>query len=134
MHIVAKIIRHELSSDNAPVVEPGMPDGITISSFVPNRRHRRKVVLYMEFSANCASMKSALHVLYGINSVVLDGKTPVPKRRLVVQRWTEGFDMDNQACRVLIITSVAGVGINLSAADRLIIFVSLVVYSYCADL
>lgn len=125
MYAACELINYELSSDDTDPISFNDHGDMVFPPIKPSEAPlRRKVAMYMEFASNCASMASALWVNFGINCIVLDGSVPVSRRRDVVQAWMRGVDLKNRPCRVIIITKVGSVGINLSVADRLIIMVS----------
>lgn len=129
MLVACTLINHELSSDTAPPItfdEQGGP----IFPLVPPPLNtpQRNIAMYMEFTSNCASMASVLWVKFGINCMILDGSVSVDRRRAIIQAFACGVDLKGKPCRVLILTKVAGVGVNLSAADRLIIVVSIMLF------
>jgi hypothetical protein len=84
----------------------------------------RKFAIYMEFRQNVRSFVSALRVKAGIGALVLDGSKSVSQRLAIIDQWQQGAMVDGLRARALVFTSVLKAGVNLSAADRLILLVS----------
>jgi hypothetical protein len=122
------IICHGLASDVAPPIamdDEGhlvpTPDA-TLASWRFDPTHysqKRRIAVYMDFTQNVPSFASAIQQVLGFEPFTLTGNTDHTLRRQIISQWQR-----DEVRRVLIFTSVAATGINLSAADTLIIAVS----------
>ena len=123
--MIISILDHCLAADNEP--RPTLKDGHLSVAPVETlqawrndltRPRKRRVCVYMDFTQNIPSLASAIRVKLGFEPYVISGSTVASHRRDILQNWQL-----NDSGRVLIFTSVGSVGINLSAADTLIIAV-----------
>ena len=122
------IIMHDGSRDDMPPCEvseageliyPPLP-----MASPPEFTQDRKFAVYMEFKQNIRSFTSGLKVKAGISALVLDGSKSPVERLGIIDQWQQGIKVDGLPARVLVFTSVLKAGVNLSAADRLILLVS----------
>ena len=124
-----KIIGHECLRDDIPpcsVNEAGEVQFPSLPAGAPEvYTQNRKIAVFMEFKSNAAAFASALHVKLGMGGLVLDGDKGASVRMPIIDKWKTGGLVDGVPVRVLIFTNVLKAGINLSAADRLILMVSL---------
>ena len=122
------IITHDGSRDDMPpcavneageLIYTALPEDAPVT-FTQDR----KFAIYMEFKQNIKSFVSALKVKARIGALVLDGSKSVSERLHIIDKWQQGVIVDGLPARALVFTSVLKAGVNLSAADRLILLVS----------
>ncbi|KAF8321890.1 P-loop containing nucleoside triphosphate hydrolase protein [Cantharellus anzutake] len=118
------IIAHGLASDTAPPITldthghlvPTLDTTLAQWKADPDCPRKRRIAVYMDFTQNVPSFASAIRHVLGFEPFTLTGNTDHARRREMVSQW-----QCDENRRVLIFTSVAAMGINLSAADTLII-------------
>jgi hypothetical protein len=106
-------------TDAGELIYPPLPIGSS-----PQFTQDRKFAMYMEFKQNIRSFTSALRVKAGVSALVLHGSKSPSERLGIIDQWQRGTTIDGLPACVLIFTSVLKAGVNLSAADRLILLVS----------
>lgn len=124
-----EIIRHDCLRDDMPpcsVNEAGEVQFPSLPASAPEAyTQNRKIAVFMEFKSNAAAFASALCMKLGMGGLVLDGDKDASVRLPIINKWKTGGLVDGMHARVLIFTNVLKAGVNLSAADRLILMVSL---------
>ncbi|PPQ82663.1 hypothetical protein CVT26_001000 [Gymnopilus dilepis] len=131
MDVVAQIIRHMLSSDQAPPVT--FVDGVPIFPSIPissdEEARFNKVAVFQDFPSlgsvlrnvrvtnNLLMPAEVIQVLelYGIEHLYIDGQTSYEKRSRIVHQFNTDCTV-----RVLIFSSVGSVGLNLARANTII--------------
>jgi hypothetical protein len=122
------IIAHDLERDDIPPCVVDDLGNVTFPPLPPDApaefTQSRLFVVHMDFQRNTACLRSALWVLHKINAIILDGTTThLQTRQEIVRRWKNRELNRGVPIRVLILTSVGRTGINLAAADRLLLMV-----------
>ncbi|TFK16560.1 hypothetical protein FA15DRAFT_607055, partial [Coprinopsis marcescibilis] len=117
--VASRIVVHLCTSDDAPMAEfengavkfPLIP---TPSEGPPSRT--RKILVYQEFTVFTPLLIFALR---GIAAVAINGSLGYDQRAAVVAQFR-----NDPNCRVLIVSKVGTVGLNLTCADTMIFLVS----------
>ncbi|KAH9949213.1 P-loop containing nucleoside triphosphate hydrolase protein, partial [Amylocystis lapponica] len=124
MNALVDIVRHHLNADGAPplcIETPGsnvlVPD---LQAPVDSRGPHSlpdKLVIFVAFPANC-DVLLAVFGLYGIKVLLVTGEVPVPQRAAVLKQFHEAKRDD---ARVLILSNVGLVGLNLACANIMVV-------------
>ncbi|KAG6839498.1 hypothetical protein C0991_002138, partial [Blastosporella zonata] len=120
LDVAARVCQHYVSRDDVEDVQfvDGLPV-FPVRSAVPGETIScsRRIIMFAHFSSMAAFIKNILQI-YGVPCLLINGKVPVANRDKVVKDFYE----DLHPARVLLISSVASAGINLSCADVVIFF------------
>jgi SNF2 family DNA or RNA helicase len=122
---LAKIVVHHMTQDNLHPLKAS-DDGRTIaidsSAELDDRKHIDcdRIVIFSAFPSSNAAIRDIL-TLYGIKSVEFNGKTPHAKRKKVLNEFRRSTS--EAGARVLILSTVGAVGLNLACANIMIIVV-----------
>lgn len=82
------------------------------------KRFGHKTLLFSQGVLMLDMLESFIQTLPGINYLRMDGQTPVRERQTLVDRFNEDPDLHV----FLLTTKVGGLGVNLTGANRVIIF------------
>lgn len=144
---LAKIVVHHMTQDNVhplKALEDGKTIAVDSSAELDDRKHTDcdRIVIFSAFpssnaairdvsvfsSINFVPYKATLNIsifqiltLYGIKSVEFNGKTPHAKRKKVLNEFRRSTP--KAGARVLILSTVGAVGLNLACANIMIIVV-----------
>jgi hypothetical protein len=123
-----QIIKHDCLHDDIPPCTVNEAGEIQIPALSPGATvkptQNQKIAVFMEFKSNAPAFASAIHVKLNIGALVLDGDKDASVRLPIIDKWKCGKVVNGLRIRVLIFTNVLKAGVNLSAADRLILMVS----------
>jgi hypothetical protein len=123
------MIRHDCLCEDMPpctvneageIQSPALPPS-TPKTYTQNQ----KIAVFMEFKSNAPAFASAIQVKLKMGTLVLDGDKDASIRLPIIDKWKRSDIVDGMRVRVLIFTNILKAGVNLSAADWLILMVSL---------
>ncbi|KAF8318068.1 P-loop containing nucleoside triphosphate hydrolase protein [Cantharellus anzutake] len=103
-------------TDAGELIYPPLPIGSS-----PQFMQDQKFAVYMEFKQNIQSFTSALRVKAGVSALVLHGSKSPSERLGIIDQWQCGTIINGLLACVLIFTSMLKAGVNLLAADWLIL-------------
>ncbi|KAI5982172.1 P-loop containing nucleoside triphosphate hydrolase protein [Pisolithus albus] len=123
LDVLAQIVAHHLSTDNAQplnVNEDGItlqPDDSPTKTAIASKEPDR-IIIFSAFPSSNAAIIDVLK-LYGIKALELHGKIGPAKRKLVLNEFRSSTR--DAGSRVLILSQVGMVGLNLACANIMII-------------
>ncbi|KAG8214947.1 hypothetical protein J3R82DRAFT_10137 [Butyriboletus roseoflavus] len=123
LDILTQIVDHHLKIDNAPplkICSDARSIEVNTSEIAVEAEHvdSDRIVIFSAFSSSNAAIRDVL-ALYGIQALELHGKMHPNKRKLVLNEFRSSNH--TTGARVLILSMVGTVGLNLACANIMVV-------------